>query len=72
MKSKVVRIDGTVAKRIEEVMQKYGINSAEASRIIFTGRLPNSRGRKKKMSVKELFNRDLNNYDIRLIYNPKK
>ena len=71
MKSKVVRIDGTVAKRITEIMEAYNVTSTEASKILFTGLKPKW-GRTKKLSPKELFSRNLNDYDIRLIYNPKK
>ena len=70
MKSKVMRIDGIVAKRIEEIQKHYGVTSTQASKILFTGTKP-KRGRPKRPSVRELFNRNLDDYDIRLIYNPK-
>jgi len=70
--SKVMRIDGDIAKKIEAIQRKFNIFSIEASKVLFYRINPHKRGRPKRVSFREFLGMDLSDLEIQIVHNPRK
>jgi len=70
-KSKVMRIDKDIARKIKEVQKKKRVSSMLASKMVFYGFKPNTRG-KPRMKFSEFLKTSADDFEIHIVHKPKK